>query len=145
VGQVGVRRFIAIVALVAITLAACSVTSPAQTSATPVRTIAGSVQVLTPTPTAAGSQALEVFSGTAMIDIGDQFFLPSKIVVTVGTTVVWTNRGQAGHTATARDKAFGSSTLQFGDTFKFTLTKPGRYQFYCMTHPDMFGEVVVVQ
>ena len=78
-----------------------------------------------------------------MVEIGDQFFLPSQIIVSLATTVVWINRGQAGHTATARDRSFGSSTLQFGDAFKLTFNKPGRYPFFCMTHPDMFGEVIV--
>jgi plastocyanin len=99
---------------------------------------------MTPTPTSAGSQAPLVFSGSAAIEIGDQFFLPSQITVTVGTTVTWINHGQLLHTATARDNSFNSSNLEFGGTYKFTFTKAGRVPYYCMNHSDMFGEVIVV-
>lgn len=102
------------------------------------------MQVRTATPTSAGSSTPAVLSGNAAIEIGDQFFLPTEITVTVGTTVAWTNHGQLGHTATARDGSFGSSTLGFNDTFKFTFSKAGRYDFYCMNHTEMFGAVIVV-
>jgi len=129
--------------IAALTLAACG-SRASNTSPTPVRTLAGSVQIMTPTPTSAGSPTQRVLSGKAEIEIGDQFFLPSQVMVAVGTIVTWTNRGQMGHTATARDRSFGSSTLGFNQSYSFTFAKPGRYQFFCMTHTDMFGEVIVV-
>ncbi|HKY50334.1 MAG TPA: hypothetical protein VJP45_03675, partial [Candidatus Limnocylindria bacterium] len=60
-----------------------------------------------------------------------------------GTTVTWINRGQLEHTATARDGSFASSALNFGGTFTFTFTRPGRFGFYCLNHGDMNGEVIV--
>ena len=77
------------------------------------------------------------------IDIGDQFFLPTSVSVTVGTTVTWVNRGQQGHTATARDGSFASSTLDFNQSFAFIFTRAGRFEYYCETHTDMVGEVEV--
>ncbi|TME37724.1 MAG: hypothetical protein E6I57_10840 [Chloroflexi bacterium] len=130
-----------VVALV-IALSSCGATAT-QPSPTPVRTTNGRVEVMTPTPTSAGSRAPQVLSGTAAIEVGDQFFLPSQITVKVGTTVTWINHGQVLHTATARDNSFNSSNLEFGGTYKFTFTKAGRFPYYCMNHSDMFGEVLV--
>jgi len=81
-----------VVALV-VALSSCGATAT-QPSSTPVRTTNGRVEVMTPTPTSAGSQAPQVLSGTAAIEVGDQFFLPSQITVKVGTTVTWINHGQ---------------------------------------------------
>ena len=100
-------------------------------------------QTRTPTPTSVGSGALVVQSGTATVEVGDQFFIPPQIIVTVGTTVLWINRGQLTHTATARDRSFGSGTMEFGNGYAFTFTKPGRHQYYCQLHGDMIGEVDV--
>src|SRR4029077_13478553 len=99
-------------------------------------------QTRTPAPTSAGSAA-PLFSGSATVEVGDQWFLPPQIIVTPGTTVLWINRGQLAHTATARDRSFSSPNMEFGYTYAFTFTKPGRYQYYCLLHGDMFGEVDV--
>lgn len=131
--------------LVAVTACACAATTPTSgASPTPIRTTNGSVQVLTRAPTPLGSRTPEVFSGTATVEIGDQFFLPTQITVRVGTVVTWINHGQLLHTATARDNSFGSGSLDFGSSYGFTFAKVGRFPFYCMVHTDMFGEVVVV-
>ena len=87
------------------------------------------------------SAAPPFFSGSATVEMGDQWFLPEQIVVSVGTTVTWVNRGQVAHTATARDGSFDSKNLEFGRTFAYTFTKPGRYSYFCTLHGDMIGEV----
>jgi plastocyanin len=99
-------------------------------------------QTRTPTPTSVGN-APEIFSGSATVEIGDRFFIPPQLVVTGGTTVTWVNRGQEEHTATARDGSFGSSSLAFGTSYKFTFTKAGVYQYFCMNHGDMRGQIEV--
>jgi plastocyanin len=100
-------------------------------------------QTRTPAPTSVGTGAPAVQSGAATVEVGDQFFIPPQIVVTVGTSVLWINRGQLTHTATARDRSFSSPSMEFGYTFSFTFTKPGRYLYYCLLHGDMIGEVDV--
>jgi plastocyanin len=30
-----------------------------------------------------------------------------------------------------------------GDTFEFTFTKPGTYQYFCRPHQSMFGTITV--
>ena len=70
-------------------------------------------------------------------------FVPGRIQVTAGTTVVWRNEDQLIHTVTANDKSFDSGLLQPGKTYRRTFDKPGTYSYYCIPHPFMKGVVVV--
>jgi plastocyanin len=77
--------------------------------------------------------------------IKDYAFSPKALTVTVGTTVTWTNMDSAPHTVTVSSgpEKFDSGTLQKGDSFSFTFTRPGTYSYYCAVHPDMTAKVVV--
>jgi len=136
------RLLLAVPFVILMTACAAAAPSAGQTSA-PFRTATLVTQTRTPTPTSVGSVAPPFFSGRAAIDMGDQWFLPEQIVVSVGTAVTWVNRGQLAHTATARDASFDSKNLDFGRTFTYTFTKPGRIQYFCTLHGDMIGEVDV--
>ena len=138
------RRLVLALPLVC-ALTACAADAPTAAAGTtpPFHTATLLTQTRTPAPTSVGSAAPPSFSGFAMIEMGDQWFLPPQIVVTVGSVVTWINRGQLSHTATARDRSFGSPNIEFGNTFSYTFTKPGRYPYYCLLHGDMFGEVDV--
>jgi plastocyanin len=70
-------------------------------------------------------------------------FVPGRVQVTAGTTVVWRNEDQLIHTVTANDKSFDSGLLQPGKTYRRTFDKPGQYPYYCLPHPFMKGVVVV--
>jgi plastocyanin len=70
-------------------------------------------------------------------------FVPGRIQITAGTTVVWRNDDQLIHTVTANDKSFDSGILQPGKTYRRTFERPGEYPYYCMPHPFMKGVVVV--
>ena len=70
-------------------------------------------------------------------------FQPSRIEIAVGTTVVWTNSDQVQHTVTAVDRSFDSGNMAPGATWRYTFTKPGTYQFFCVVHPFMKGVVIV--
>ena len=61
----------------------------------------------------------------------------------VGDTVTWLNFGGAPHTATAYDGSFDSPLLQSGESWSFTAATPGTFFYYCKTHPDMRGTLVV--
>jgi plastocyanin len=76
-----------------------------------------------------GSQA-PVTSNT--VAIRNFAFAPATVAVPVGTTVTWTNDDQDAHTVTAT-----------GQTFSFTFTRPGRYDYLCTIHPFMTATVVV--
>jgi plastocyanin len=138
-----VRR-LALVLSLGVVLSACAPDTAAAPTATGTFRIATLLtQTRTPAPTSVGSGALVVQSGTATVEVGDQFFIPPQIIATVGTTVLWINRGQLTHTATARDRSFGSGNMEFGNAFSYTFTRVGIYQYYCQLHGDMIGEVDV--
>jgi len=82
-------------------------------------------------------------AATNAVLIRDFAFSPATLTVPVGTTVTWTNQDQDPHTVTAPGGAFKSPTLNTGDTFRFTFTTPGRYDYLCTIHPFMTATVVV--
>lgn len=70
-------------------------------------------------------------------------FSPAALTVAVGAKVTWTNEDDIPHTVTATTQAFKSGALDTDDTFSFTFTTPGTYQYFCTLHPHMTGTVVV--
>ena len=87
--------------------------------------------------------------GAAIQEEGQIFYDPEIIDVTVGTTILWENVDSTMHTATSgnpdsgADGVFDSDILSTGDTFEFTFTDAGNYEYYCILHPWMVGTVNV--
>jgi plastocyanin len=63
--------------------------------------------------------------------------------VPVGATVRWDNQGRSEHTVSSLLGYFDSGTLRAGDTFSYTFTAPGRYDYFCRFHITNRGIVVV--
>jgi amicyanin len=82
---------------------------------------------------------------TTSVDIKEFAFGPQSITVKVGATVTWTNDDQDPHTVTSQsgNGPLKSQTLNNGDTFKYTFTKAGTFDYLCTIHPFMTGTVVV--
>jgi plastocyanin len=70
-------------------------------------------------------------------------FRPGRLVVTPGTTIIWTNAGQVAHTVTAEDGSFDSGLIESGQRRALLFSQPGTFPFHCTPHPFMRGEVVV--
>jgi plastocyanin len=81
----------------------------------------------------------------ASVDIFDFGFDSPSITIEAGSTVTWTNTGNAPHTVTADDGTFDSGTLDNGGTFSFTFDTPGTYTYHCEIHPNMTAEIVVTE
>jgi plastocyanin len=81
--------------------------------------------------------------GTVNAAMEDFAFLPARLEVALGTTVVWNNRGQVAHTVTAENKSFDSGEIQPGKQARLTFTRPGTFPFNCTPHPFMRGVIVV--
>ena len=79
------------------------------------------------------------------ININNFSFSPKVLTVAAGTKVTWTNKDDEPHTVVnaASPPAFKSAALDGGDSFSFTFTQPGTYQYFCSIHPFMTGTVVV--
>ncbi len=76
------------------------------------------------------------------IDIKDFMFM--TVTVTAGSKVTWTNRDEVPHTVTEKDKLFRSAALDTGDSFSYTFTTPGTYEYFCSLHPQMVAKVIVI-
>jgi plastocyanin len=103
--------------------------APPQSAATPARQPAASRQATPRRP--------------VTVVMRNTTFVPGRVQITAGTTVIWRNDDQLIHTVTANDKSFDSGLMQPGKTYRRTFDKPGTYPYYCMPHPFMKGVVVV--
>ena len=64
-------------------------------------------------------------------------FTPPNLVVPVGSTVMWTNTGNAVHNsqATAPLSLWNSPPMSAGQSFSYTITAAGTYSYHCRFHP----------
>ena len=75
-------------------------------------------------------------------------FIPSTIIVPVGTTVTWINLDPeyVYHTVASdtyvREISF-NSRVYFKGTFSYTFTQPGTHNYICDVHDMMEGTVIV--
>lgn len=89
-------------------------------------------------------------------------YVPPKLTVKVGTTVLWKNTGQALHDVTtdaskAQNKSdvslppgakpFDSGFMPPGTSWSYTFAVPGKYKYACIPHEKdhMIGEVTVTK
>lgn len=77
------------------------------------------------------------------------FFVPLNLEIIRGTTVIWQNEDNIGHTVQSQDAQgnvipmFNSPVLNTGDTFTYKFDKPGVYHYFCTIHPWRIGIVTV--
>jgi plastocyanin len=82
-------------------------------------------------------------AASAEVKIDNFSFGPQTLTVSVGTTVVWTNRDDIPHTVVSTDGVFKSKVRDTDEKFSYTFTKAGTYPYFCSVHPKMTGKVVV--
>ena len=121
----------------------------------------------TPATTNTTSESQTTNSGTQSstnsteIMIENFAYNPADITVPVGTTVTWVNEDNVGHTVTegnpnspkpANLRVFDSSgegltgkvaLIGAGQSWNYTFTTPGTYEYYCIVHPYMIGQITV--
>jgi len=79
----------------------------------------------------------------------DECFTPASISINAGDTVEWANVDTAAHTVTGGLPAdgpsgvFDSSLLMASGNYSFTFNETGSYDYFCMVHPWMVGNVSV--
>ena len=94
--------------------------------------------------TGAVQAAEPAVANTVQVSITGYKFDPQVLTVPVGTTVVWTNHDDVPHTVTSTDKTFKSSgALDQGDSYSYTFTAAGTFNYYCTVHPFMTAKVIV--
>lgn len=72
-------------------------------------------------------------------------FGPRTLKVKVGTTVIWTNHDVVNHTVTFDDGSVHSGELAPGDSFEFTFTTAGTYNYHCSMHPEQMKAMIEVE
>ena len=92
---------------------------------------------------AAGTPAA---SKPASVQLGDNFFQPNHLTVSVGTKVTWTWAGNNTHNVTVvKGPQKFRSVDQTSGTYSRVMTKPGVYKIVCTFHPGMDLTLTVKQ
>lgn len=123
---------------------------PGMTGSITVQTSDGSVPTAGPsnTPTMTRTPQPTNTPGGAPVteaSIVDYSYNPTTINVQPGTTVQWTNNGQAPHTVTSDPAGqFASGLMSSGAAWQFTFNTVGTYAYFCDFHSNMRGTVNVL-
>ena len=77
----------------------------------------------------------------------DMKFDPEDLTINVGDTVNWTNNDGIEHTTTSTDgpASFDSGNIAAGDSWSFTFTEAGTYNYKCDYHSSMNASITVVE
>jgi plastocyanin len=72
-------------------------------------------------------------------------YSPQTVGISTGKAVTWTNKGGVSHTVTTKSgtPAAFDHTLSPGDTYTFTFSATGTYNYFCSIHPWMTANVTV--
>jgi len=84
---------------------------------------------------------------THTVEMHDDFFKPKVITIAVGDSIVWVNKGEHRHTATADDKSWNTKYIKGGEKSKpIKFEKAGKVPYHCIPHKEeekMTGTVIV--
>ncbi len=94
---------------------------------------------------------VDIPSGTAVpgCEETNECWNPASVTINAGDTVEWANSDTAAHTVTGGLPAdgpsgvFDSSLVLGGAQYAFTFEEAGNYDYFCMVHPWMVGNVQV--
>lgn len=102
-----------------------------------------SVQPSTNTPPVATAPPPQPQNLTASVSIKNFAFNLTPLNIKTGTTVTWTNNDPMPHQI--KSDTFNSAALSSGQTFSFTFSAAGQYDYSCAIHPSMHGQIIVSQ
>jgi plastocyanin len=81
-------------------------------------------------------------------EVDDNCYVPSLIVIEKGKQVTWVNEDSAFHSVTsgfytAPTELFDSGYLDPFESYTLTFDEVGTYDYFCILHPWMKGQVIV--
>lgn len=80
---------------------------------------------------------------THTVRIEGMKFVPERLEVAAGDTVVWTNKDFLPHSVTASEARVESGDLAPNKSWRFVARKKGETRYTCRLHPVMKGVLVV--
>jgi plastocyanin len=118
---------------------------------TPGETISEVTEPASTTPTGPQTVSVDIPSGTAVpgCEETNECYLPASVTINAGDTVEWANSDTAAHTVTGGSPAegpsgvFDSSLILGGAQYSNTFEESGSFNYFCMVHPWMVGNVQV--
>jgi len=103
-------------------------------------------------------------ANTVVVKMSDRptMYVPDKLTIKVGTTVVWKNTGRSLHDVTTKStsvqnindialppdvKPFDSGFIPPGGSWSYPFSVPGHYEYTCVLHENdhMIGEITVTK
>jgi plastocyanin len=95
----------------------------------------------TTTTTTAGATTTTAGAGGATVSIISFAFQPNTVEIALGETIAFTV-ASGSHTTTSTGN-WDSGGLGEGESFSFTPTTAGTYEFFCSFHASMTGTLTV--
>jgi glucose/arabinose dehydrogenase/plastocyanin len=100
------------------------------------------------------SQSSIVPEGSVLVTIngisGDNSYAPNPIIINSGETITWYNADTVSHTATSgsdsdpdEGQLFDSDAILSKQAFTLKFDNKGIFDYYCIYHPSMVGEIIV--
>ena len=74
---------------------------------------------------------------TKLILMKGMKFVPSKMEVNIGDTVIWKNESGGNHNVIANDGSFKSDMLEKDQIYALVFEKKGSYKYFCQPHRIM--------
>lgn len=97
----------------------------------------------TSTAAPAASSSSSSDSGGVTIKAAGFAFAPKSVTVKKGQKVTWTNSDSAPHNVTSGDGTIKSKDFTKGQSFTYTATKAGTFDYTCTIHPQMQATLIV--
>jgi plastocyanin len=79
----------------------------------------------------------------AKVTIDNFTFAPAELTISVGSTVTFDNHDDIPHSVVEKNKLFRSKALDTDESYSFTFTSAGTYDYFCGLHPHMVGKIIV--
>jgi chitinase len=77
------------------------------------------------------------------VSVGDNFFSPKAVTISVNDQVKWTWTGSAQHSSTSNTGLWNSGLHGKGATFVNTFSSAGTFPYHCTVHAGQLGTVTV--
>ena len=122
-----------------------TVTTSPPTPTTTTTTLPPTTTTLPPTTTTPPPTTTTVPPTTHFVSMGDDFFAPALVTISVGDTTRWTNGGDDRHTTTSVDGLWDSLDLKIGASYSQTFPVAGTFQYFCTIHGSKMQATVIVQ